>query len=157
MSDYQHNTLRFGVNTEKPTLQSTSIEDTIYAKTETEFIGQNFVFNIIGSSHYIYCKDIPYYEISSCKSVKASSVCSIKLTTDINLQFTFESADITSKIKAKSYSIDKFDKEKKYDLKYKFAEDAYTAIDLRDTSYITWHTYPEFNLALLTETTFSHY
>jgi len=154
MNEYYHNTLRFGVNDEKPQLESTSIEDSIYSKTEEEFIGHDFVFNIIGSSHYIYCSDIPYYEISSCKPVKASSVYSIKINTNIDLQFTFESRDIKTETTVKSYSLDRFVKSKDYDLKYKFGEDAYTTIDLREQSYITWHTYPEFDLALFTETDF---
>lgn len=157
MNEYYHNNLRFGVNENKPTLESTSIQDTIYAKTEKEFIGHNFVFNIIGSSHYIYCESIPYYEISSCKPVEATSVYSINIDTDIDLQFTFESDSVKTKTTVKSYKLDRFVKDKDYDLKYKFSEDAYTAIELKEESYITWHTYPVFNLALYTETDFYNY
>lgn len=151
---YDHNSLRFGVNQEKPSLESTSIEDTIYAQTEKEFIGHEFVFNIIGSSHYIYCEDIPYYEISSCKPVDASSVYSIRLNTNINLEFKFTSDDIQTEIKVKSHELNAFDTDKTYDLQYKFAENAYTTINLNENSYTTWHTYPEFDLALFTETLF---
>lgn len=157
MDEYYHDILRFGVNDEKPRLESTSIEDTIYSKTEAEFIGHDFVFNIIGSSHYIYCNDISYHEISSCKPVNASSVYSIKINTNINLQLTFETRNIKTQTNVKSYSLDRFVESKDYDLKYKFSEDAYTTIDLREQSYITWHTYPEFDLALFTETDFYDY
>lgn len=154
MNTNSHDTLRFSFTEEKPELHDTTIQNTIYTSKTVEFFGQTFVFNIIGSSHYIYCKDIPYYEISSCKSVNASNVHSIELTKDFSLQFTFESPKIQAETQLKTYDLSEFDTTKTYDLIYKFAEDAYTAIDIRDTSYVTWHTYPEFNLALFTETNF---
>lgn len=154
MGEYNHNALRFGVNNEEPEIQSTTIEDTIYSNIKKEFLGHEFVFNIIGSSHYIYCDNISYYEISSCEPVDASSIYTVQIDRDIDLEFSFESESVDTNTEVKSYDLDKFVKNKEYDLKYKFCEDAYTTINIENQSYTTWHTYPEFDLALFTRTNF---
>jgi hypothetical protein len=47
-----------------------------------------------------------------------------------------------------------FPAEESFDLAYWFDDDAVTTIDLRSDGYETYHTYPEFDLALYTRTVF---
>ena len=52
-------------------------------------------------------------------------------------------------------SLEAFPAEESFDLAYWFGEDAVTAIDLGETGYETYHTYPEYDLALYSRTRFS--
>lgn len=146
-----HTTLNFGFSTTPP--QVTDL--TVYDSVTTEFLGARFEFNIIGSSHYIQCPDLAYHEVFSCKTVDNTDVESLDLTGSFTREFTFENDHLAAETVIQTNPLDAFDPRQEYTLCYKFAEDAYTTIDLTDTGYETYHTYPEYDLALYSQTRFT--
>lgn len=126
------------------------------------FLDREFVFTVIGSSHYVCCEAANYHELLTCKQLDTAPPTprdGRRLTETVPLtvghtetvRHTLDGTGITVEIRGEPLSA--FDSSETFDIAYRFDTDAYTTIDiLADGTYQTYHTYPEHDLALRTET-----
>lgn len=142
--------LHFNLNTEPPDLD----DMTIYESIETGFLGHDFVFNIIGSSHYINCPALNYHETSSCDTMRNGEIHSYRLTKSIDAHFTFKNNNVEVRVHVDSRPLETFPDGKDFDVFYEFEENAITSLQINQESYETYHTYPEYDLNLYTQTEF---
>lgn len=167
-------TLQFKQDAARP-----AIKPTVYDTLTTEFAGRPFQFNIIGSSHYIRTAgeasgdavDGAYHEILSCGALSGDRVRSMRLPETpaeagswLDRVFAYQAPEYTAHVRVLARPIATFPDERVrtaskdggFDLAYRFAEAAYTAIDIHPEigSYTTYHTYPEYSCNLVTETRF---
>lgn len=111
--------------------------------------GAKATTNIIGSSHYIQINDLGVYEILSCRPIDTDNSYTIPLQQENPHQVTREINGIHISVSITPEELELFDPTDNYDMIYKFGEDAYTTINqINEATYETYHTYPEFNLAL---------
>jgi len=152
-------TLQFVHSTNPP---STDLR--IFDSLTTHVLGTSFTFRIIGSSHYVSAPAYDFHELSSCEPVPGKDVETIHLdgpqqdtthgctATATTLEYETERLHCETMIERRT--LDAFPAEASFDLAYWFEEDAATTIDIGADGYETYHTYPEFDLALYTRTTF---
>lgn len=163
--DHRYDTLYFYLSEDEPDRESLNV----YESLECKFLGVPFEFNIIGSSHYIRSEAYGFHELASCEKDAAGSssdIISLALSDEehtrsypyagsLSRQTQLHSHDINCRVVVKDYPLSEFDATANYDVSYKFEENAYTAISIGESQYETWHTYPEFDLALYTRTEFT--
>lgn len=181
------NTLHFVHSTTPP---STDVR--VFDSLTTQFLGAEFTFRVIGSSHYVSAPAYDFHELSSCDPVGGDDVTTLRLdgatsdasesdpgssnsdpgsshseTDRLNSEtdrFLFE-GDAARRLDyvaeglrcatvVERQPLAAFPDGDSFDLAYRFGEDAVTTIDLRTDGYETYHTYPEFDLALYTRTVF---
>jgi len=119
-----------------------------------EFLGTEFTFRVIGDSHYIEAPEIEYYELFSCKPVSDETTVTIDLTVGEEENVVYADEEISTVTKIVGEPLSKFDETNEFDVKYKFGENAFTTIKcVNAKTYSTYHTYPEYNLALHSEHT----
>ena len=132
-----------------------------------QFFDREFTFNVIGDSHYIGCEATGYHELLTCKPLDRSDPTpgpefwdregltkTVPLTVGHaeTLRHVHDGVGVRTEIRGEPLSA--FDTPEAFDIAYRFETDAYTTIDLvADDTYVTYHTYPEYDLALRTETT----
>ncbi|MDY7080861.1 MAG: hypothetical protein SXQ77_00270 [Halobacteria archaeon] len=134
----------------------------VYETLETEFAGSEFVFNIIGSSHYVHSADCGFYEVTSCKQVDGEGIevhtLDIANRVDADAEFEYDNGS-EFRTEVSTYGLEKYrdvvESGGDFDLRHVFDEKAETAIDIGDTSYETYHTYPEYDLTVYTKTSVS--
>ncbi len=148
-----HEKLRFRVSDTPP-----DIDDmVVYASMTTDLFGTSVSCNIIGSSHHIAAPELDYYETSSCKSMVTDVLDVVELSTQTETTFSVTVGELDAEIRVVSRPLATFTPTATYDLFYRFEEDAYTAINITDTGYETYHTYPEYDLNLYTHTAVEGY
>ena len=134
------------------------------------FLGTEFTFTVIGDSHYIGAPELGFHELLSCKPVQQGRVKTVPLEAtrrpadrpagsvdgrEIHTgRYQFGSVDLTTTIKCEPLSA--FPGPETFDIAYRFGPKAYTTINCPSTdSYETYHTYPEYGLALYTKNEFT--
>lgn len=138
----------------RPSLKGTDLIQQIYKSERCQFMGMDFVFNIIGSSHYIFCEEADFHEILACVEMEENDTREIKLEHgEMSLYYNSGPIFDTTTL-VKSVPIERFSKDD-MDIKYKFGENAYTGIEIFEDYYHTYHTYPEKDLAIYSITKFS--
>ena len=118
-----------------------------------------FVFRIIGDSHYIECEELGFYELLSCKPTNEENNVVVELSKTSNSTVTDTvtetGANVTTILRGEPLSV--FDETNNHDMVYRFGENAYTTISYTVTdeniTFCTYHTYPEFDVAFFSETT----
>jgi hypothetical protein len=138
--------------TSKPNIATFDIK----AQERKQFLNTSFRFNVIGNSHCITAESIGFCEILSCEPIDVDVLRTIPLnkTTEEQNKYKINGRNVSVTIKGKPLST--FPNPETQDISYKFAEDAYTTITtLSESVYETYHTYPEYDLALYTKNVFT--
>lgn len=129
----------------------------VFETLESEVAGVDFLFRIIGASHFISAPEVGFHEVASCRPVSASAAVErvLELDSSGSERLSHRSEGIECDVTVDLGSLDAFPRNETFDLSYRFAPDAYTTIDIFETGYETYHTYPEHDLTVYTETDFS--
>jgi hypothetical protein len=142
-------TLQFVHSTVPPTA-----DVDVYADLVTDLLGAPFQFCIVGSSHFVSSPALEFYELSSCEPVAAEGAVTLDLEASGSETLTHETDSLQCETFVDRRPLSAFPGPEPSDLAYRFDEDAVTTVALSDDGYETYHTYPEFDLALYTETRF---
>jgi len=152
-----HETLQF-VHSDRPPAHEVEVFD---ART-CDFLGATFTFRVVGSSHYVSAPAYDFYELSSCEPVPTDRATAISLDSSDAVdpgagptRLVFETDALACETAVEQRPLDAFPRDRSFDLSYRFDPEAYTTIDLGSRGYETYHTYPEFDLALYTHTRFT--
>jgi hypothetical protein len=141
----------------------------IKRRVERRFFGTEFTFAVIGDSHYIGAPELGFHELFSCKPIREGRVTTVPLAEEHRPpeppdpgdgevihtgHYRFGSVGVTTTISREPLSA--FPGPEPFDIAYRFEPAAYTTINCRSTTtYETYHTYPEYDLALYTEHEFT--
>ena len=138
----------------------------IKRRVDRQFFGTEFTFVVIGDSHYIGAPQLGFHELLSCKPIRKGRVATVPLTKSRPAEqpskreevytgcYRFGSVGVTTTITRAPLSA--FPGSDYFDIAYRFEPAAYTAINCRSTTvYETYHTYPEYELALYSEHEFT--
>jgi len=188
----QRETLQF-VHSRRPPADDLRVFDSL----TREFLGVEFTFRVIGSSHFVSAPAFDFYEVSSCEPVDGDDVTTLALdegpntttlsdaggglnsdrqhasgdrqrapddgpSADVDGQdagdgparIRFESGGLCCETVVDRRPLSAFPDGASFDLSYRFGADAVTTVDVGTDRYETYHTYPEFDLALYTCTVF---
>ena len=133
-----------------------------------DFFDQDFVFSVIGSSHYVGCEELGYHELLTCEPLDEADLGADDgsgfwdrngLTKTVplavghseRLRHVVDGVGVETEIVGET--LQKFRSPEEFDISYRFEGDAYTTIHLvANDTYRTYHTYPEYDLALRTDT-----
>ncbi|WP_206425093.1 DUF2617 family protein [Halosimplex salinum] len=136
----------------------------VFDSLTRDFLGAEFTFRVIGSSHYVSAPAYGFHELSSCEPVAGDDVTAVALDAgptpspaangDAPLRIDYETERLRCATIVDRRPLSAFPDEEPFDLCYRFDEDAVTTVDVGARGYETYHTYPEFDLALYTRTTF---
>lgn len=146
-----------GMGRDPPTLEDLTVYDTL----ETTVADRQFSFHVVGCSHYIAAPDAGYYEIVSCRPVDHGLVREFGLPDGADATISFEGSSVATETTVAIRDIERFPTGQSFDLAYTFEPDAHTTIDLlagegdRPPGYETYHTYPEHDCLVYTETRLS--
>jgi hypothetical protein len=154
----------------------------VFDSLTRHFLGAEFTFRVVGSSHYISAPAYDFHELSSCEPVPGEDVATIRLdavsasespaaddagqtgsesltadeadTGESTRRLTYETGALQCETLVERRPLAAFPSDASFDLAYWFDDDAVTTIDLGSDGYETYHTYPEVDLALYTRTVF---
>jgi hypothetical protein len=140
--------LHFAVGGRRPEVPGMEVFD----RLETTLLAAPVEVSVIGSSHFLAAPELDFYETASCKPVRAPGATSLALSRDLDTEVTFETDTVAGRSVARGEPLATFPDDRPFDLRYDFGERAVTAIDVYDDGLETYHTYPEFDLSLYTET-----
>jgi hypothetical protein len=169
--------LYLAYDTERPPLATYDIK----RQAQRRFFGSEFVFFVIGDSHCVCAPTLGFYELFSCKPIRQGRVATVELPAESGLsndrcptesrcsigapasddgqtihsgRYRLGPVGVTTTIRREPISA--FPGPKQFDIAYRFEPGAYTAINCRSAiTYETYHTYPEYGLALYSEHTFT--
>jgi hypothetical protein len=167
-------TLQFVHSTAPPT------EDVrVFDSLTCEWLDAEFTFRVVGSSHYVSAPAFDFHELSTCDPVDADGATTLRLDgptvaaatdgrppsgghpasdgvdTDPARRHLDHAADgLACATLVERHPLAAFPAADEFDLSYRFGEGAYTTVDIGADGFETYHTYPEFDLALFTRTTF---
>lgn len=138
-----------------PTSQPDLSKFNIKTQEKHKFLDTSFTFTVIGSSHCITADSIGFYEILSCEPIDVDVLRTIPLDTLTQEQTQYKINDTKLTVSIEGKPLSSFPDPTTQDISYQFAENAFTTINLiNDHTYETYHTYPEYNLALYSKNTF---
>lgn len=116
-----------------------------------------FNFAIIGNSHYITAPTIGFYEMFSCIPPRGARLpdAVIPLTDGFSDRLTHQTETYSAETVIKVQPLSEFPSPKSADMSYRFGQGAYTTITHTSpaSTYSTYHTYPEHQLAVYTSHT----
>ena len=141
-----------------------AVEPTVYAETTARLLGESVQFCVIGNSHAVAAPGLDYYELSSCEPVGGGE--RVRLAPDERRRrLRFESPSVVAETVVDPRPLAAFPDGESFLLAHEFplsgdghAADAagpgaVTTLDTLADGFETYHTYPEFDLALYTRTT----
>jgi hypothetical protein len=115
--------------------------------------GRPGAFAVIGESHYVGVPALDFHEVCSCEPLSGERVRTVALESGVERTFSFESERLDARTRAVVRPLDAFPGAEHADAAHRFGPDAWTTVRIRDDdAYETYHTYPEYDLALYTET-----
>jgi hypothetical protein len=126
----------------------------VYDETTVTLGGVVFELAVIGSSHCVRAPSIGFAEIASCDDRALGDCRTIEIDERRSTTTEYEADAVGCETRISVDPIGRFPDERAFDLRYDFAERAVTAIETRTRGYETWHTYPEHDCAVYTETSF---
>ncbi|WP_247003642.1 DUF2617 family protein [Halosolutus gelatinilyticus] len=155
-------TLRF-VHADRPPAAD---EIRVFESLTRPFLGAAFTFRIIGSSHYVSAPAYGFYELAACDPANPGDRTGTELPLDPNrpprrLAFetdAFRCQTVVEHRPLSAFPHDRFRTDLgSFDLAHAFDGDpeAVTTIELDEDGYETYHTYPEYDLALYTRSAFT--
>jgi hypothetical protein len=140
--------LHFAVGGTRPEVPGMEVFD----RLEATLLGAPVEVSVIGSSHFLAAPELGFYETASCKPVRAPDATTFPLSRGLETTVTVETDAVSGRSVARGEPLSSFPGERSFDLRYDFGPEATTAIDLLEDGLETYHTYPEFDLSLYTET-----
>jgi hypothetical protein len=143
--------LRFGIGSSPPDSSDIRVFDTL----DATFVEEPFTFDVIGSSHYIHSETCDFYELCSCNPMEDDEfhVCTLDLNEETRRELAFcTDSGLECRTSVDIRLLRETPGEKSVDLYYEFSEGAYTAIQIGDDWYDTYHTYPEHAVVVETRT-----
>lgn len=121
----------------------------IIKELKKEILGKLFIFRIIGSSHYITTEEGSFSEIFSCIDFGSKNFFLLNnLVKELNFENDFFRVNTLITIK-KNMPL-----KTNFHLYHRFSKNAFTGIKINENSYETIHTYPEFNIVVITKSIF---
>ena len=144
----QPTALYFGYTTVAPDLASVEVK-TVHPES---LLGEPAVFTVIGESHYVGIPTLDFHELCSCKPLSSETTHETPLSVGVDHAFDFESEQLHAQTVVEGRPLDHFPGAGDATVAYRFGPDAWTTIHATDAGYETYHTYPEYELALYTET-----
>lgn len=119
----------------------------------TEILDRPATLTVIGESHYVGVSRLGFHEVCSCKPLPAETMHCAPLERDLERTFSFENERISATTVIETRPLDSVPVEES-DVAYRFDPDAWTTISVSSATdaYETYHTYPEYDLALYTHT-----
>lgn len=149
------NTLQF-VHSARPPDADLRVFDSL----TREFLGTEFTFRVIGSSHSVSAPALDFHELSSCEAVDVDGATTIRLDAPpsdgvATRRLVHETEALRCETVVERQPLAAFPGVDAADLAYEFEAEAVTTIDVGTDAYETYHTYPEFDLALFTRTVFT--
>lgn len=157
--------LHFAYATSEPNLDAFDVKRVV----PSELLGEPAVLTVIGESHYVGVPALDFHEVCSCKPLE-SGVLAVESTAETPLrrgvqrEFAFENDCLRVETEAEVRAIEAFPGPESADAAFRFGPDAWTTIELgvgnetdapasaSRASYETYHTYPEYGLAVYTLT-----
>lgn len=128
----------------------------VFADLEREFLDTAFTFRVVGNSHFVGAPEYDFYELSSCEPVDATAVTTVPLDpAGPSRRFDFDNDVLSCQTVVEPRPLAAFPGDRSFDLRYDFDEDAATTIDVSEAAFETYHTYPEFDLAVYSRTAFT--
>ncbi|MFC6961939.1 DUF2617 family protein [Halocatena marina] len=120
----------------------------------TEILGRPATLTVIGESHCISIRALGVHELCSCKPLPAETMHCLPLTEALAQSFSAETEHCSVSTTIETHPLDSFPDEHKQnaDVSYRFGPDAWTTIIVEEDAYETYHTYPECDLTLYTQT-----
>lgn len=118
---------------------------------QAELLGQTATLTVIGESHYIGIQALGFHELCSCKSLPTETMHRAPLDETVERSFSFENEQCSATTRVETRPLDAPD-EHTADVAYRFGPDAWTTISVETNGYETYHTYPECDLTLYTQT-----
>ncbi|WP_459191247.1 DUF2617 family protein [Halosimplex sp. J119] len=134
----------------------------VFDSLTRDLLGATFTFRVIGSSHYVSAPAYDFHELASCEPVDAEAT-TLRLdgatTADppdaaARRRLDYAAGGLRCATVVERRPLAAFPADDSFDLAYRFDPDAYTTVDVTPDGYETYHTYPEFDLALYTRTAF---
>ncbi|MFH5801481.1 hypothetical protein [Haladaptatus sp. CMAA 1911] len=142
-------TLYFGYTNATPDIASLDVK-TVHPDT---LLGYPAAFTVIGESHYVGFPALGFHELCSCRSLPSETTYETPLSPAVEREFRFDGDHIGATTLVAGRPIDAFPGPEAATVAYRFGPEAWTTILVTDSGYETYHTYPEHELALYTETT----
>ncbi|MFC6976854.1 hypothetical protein ACFQL1_22530 [Halomicroarcula sp. GCM10025709] len=130
-------------------------EVTVFDELTQPFLGTEFRFRVIGSSHYVSAPEYDFYELSSCDPVESTGATIPLKDGGERRRLDHETDGIRCETVLEHRPLASFPAGESFDLSYWFGQDAVTAIALDKDGYETYHTYPEYDLTLYSRTRFT--
>ena len=128
---------------------------TVYSTLSRDFLGSTFTFRVIGSSHYVSAPAYGFHELATCDGVAVDNTATFRLNRQWESRtLTHENDRVECETTVVRRPLAAFPRDRSFDLAYWFETDAVTAIDLRPVGFETYHTYPEFDLTVYSQTVF---
>jgi hypothetical protein len=145
---------------------------------EARLLGARADVRVIGSSHCLSVPGAGFHELCSCRPLPelgvhpsedaaapgdgapagaaggpgAVSPRRIPLSPGVERTLTTTTGEVRAATTVEGLGLDAFPADRDFDVRYRFGPDAVTAITLDGDRFETYHTYPEFDLALRSET-----
>jgi len=145
-----HTTLHLQQGRTPPDLASFDVR----RRAEPSVRGTATTVAVLGSSHYVGVPAIGYYELCSCRPLEGPSVETIPLERGFERHVAFDHGGLAVETSLDGQPLAAFPGPEDVTVAYRFGPDAYTTVDVNDEAIETYHTYPEFDLALRSQTTF---
>ncbi len=127
-------------------------ELTVKADTSTTLLGRPATVCIIGESHYLSCPPLRYFELCSCAPLRTDAV-TISLIDRATHSFSFENELISADTVVTIDSMAPLPAPETVTLAHRFGERAWTLLDCQEGSVETYHSYPEHDRLVRSQTT----
>jgi hypothetical protein len=140
--------LYVGFTTEPPALE----EVVVYERLEADLLGVPVTFDVIGTSHHVAAPELDFHEVASCERLPGGTVHEYPLQAGVDETLSFRTDEVECETRVWTESGAELPRADP-DVAYVFSERAKTAILVGENSYETFHTYPEHELTVRSETT----
>lgn len=147
MKETEQGKLHFGHTSDPPDLSELDVRRV----HPDELLGQPAVFTVIGESHYVGLPALGFHELCSCTPLGGTSH-RIPLSIGSEREFRFEGDQITARTAVVGQPLDSFPGPEGATVAHRFGSEAWTTITVAEQRFETYHTYPELDLGLATET-----
>ncbi|PSQ45835.1 hypothetical protein BRD17_00505 [Halobacteriales archaeon SW_7_68_16] len=126
---------------------------TVHGTGSMAVMGTTATIRVIGSSHYLAAPDLGLYELCSCRPIAPASdgvAVAVDAREGTTIDHRTDAATVETTVETRP--IESFPATATFDVAHRFDAHAYTALHATEAGYCTYHTYPEFDACLHTET-----
>jgi hypothetical protein len=162
--------LHFAYAPTEPDLSAVDVKRVVPAS----LLGDPAALTVIGESHYVGVPALSFHEVCSCRPTAgetADVTAVVALERGVERSVSFETDRVRAGTRVEVRPLDAFPGAEGADAAFRFGPEAWTTISLgggvapdesdatdsaeTPAAYETYHTYPEYDLAVYTETTLS--